>query len=84
MGKSCLMAGFGKRYPSMTFCFGSELHGYPPQDFDARRSILEPILINTFCLQCRAGRTIERDRELSLIWTHALAAAYLQASFDYC
>ena len=84
MGKLRLIAEFGKRYPCMNFCLRSGRRGYPPPDSDILDPILAPkpkVIPHT---QAKANETIERKRELFLMWAHALAAAYLQASFDYC
>ena len=84
MGKSRLMAEFGKRYPSINFCLRSGLYGYPPPDSNVLESILAPIPDEIFPTQAGANKTIEQKRGLFLMWAHALAAAHLQASFDYC
>ena len=84
MGKSRLLAEFGKRYPSMTFCLRPEYGGYPPPDSGVLRSILAPMPFDISSSHRRAHSSFEHDRELFLLWAHALAASYLQASFDYC
>ena len=84
MGKSRLTAEFGKRYPCMSFCLRSGQDGYPPPDFNVRKLFLRPIPEGISRTQAGAEKTVEPVRELFLMWAHALAAAYLQASFDYC
>ena len=84
MGKSRLMAEFGKRYPCMNFCLRSGHDGYHPPDFSVRKLFLGPIPKGISRTQAGAEKTIEPVRELFLMWAHALPAAYLQASFDYC
>ena len=84
MGKSRLIAEFGKRYPSINFCLRTGRHGYPPPDSAVVKSLLAPIPDEVSPAEALANQTIERKRGLFLMWAHALAAAHLQASFDYC
>ena len=59
MGKSRLIAEFGKRYPCMNFCLRSGRRGYPPPDSDVLDSILAPkskVIPHT---QAKANETIE-------------------------
>ena len=84
MGKSRLIAEFGKRYPSINFCLRTGRDGYPPPDSDVLTSLLAPIPKKVISTQALAKETIERKRGLFMMWAHALAAAHLQALFDYC
>ena len=68
----------------MSFCLRSGHDGYPPPDFNVRELFLGPIPEGISRTQAGAEKTVEPVRELFLMWAHALAAAYLQASFDYC
>ena len=84
MGKSRLIAEFGKRYPSINFCLRTGRDGYPPPDSDVLTSLLAPIPKKVISTQALAKETIKRKRGLFMMWAHALAAAHLQALFDYC
>ena len=84
MGKSRLIAEFGKSYPSINFCLRTGRDGYPPPDSDVLTSLLAPIPKKVISTQALAKETIERKRGLFMMWAHALAAAHLQALFDYC